>query len=70
MTHTKFCVLREIQERDPDGWESREPTKADREAFREWAIRTHGELAWKEYSGTDWDTRGAHWSPYGHDNVV
>lgn len=47
-------TLEAIRGSDPDGWETREPTDADRSAFHAWVIRTHGREAWKDYL-TDWE---------------
>jgi hypothetical protein len=48
-------ALRDMQSRDPDGWETREPTADDRQAFEAWAIATYGQDAWGTYKHTAWD---------------
>lgn len=47
-------VLLAIRERDPDGWQHKEPTEQDYATFRGWVISTYGEATWQDYNG-NWD---------------
>lgn len=48
-------VLRDIMRRDPDGWETRQPTHRDYNAFTLWVVDTYGQGAWTDYM--NWGTR-------------
>lgn len=50
---TDLRTLRIIQSYDPDGWEHKEPSLADYDAFRTWVLTTYGKEAWQEYC-KDW----------------
>lgn len=50
-------VLKAIRERDPDGWQHREPTAQDYAAFDKWVIENYGRKVWQEYS-SNWDEEG------------
>ena len=39
---------------DPDGWIGREPTEADYEAFKAWAIRNYSEALYNSYMTPGW----------------
>jgi hypothetical protein len=43
-----------MQERDPDGWEHREPAGADYSAFEVWAVETYGRDLYRRYAGGGW----------------
>jgi hypothetical protein len=47
-------TLLDIERQDPDGW-TREPTDADRAAFRDRVIATYGEQTWRDYRRSGWD---------------
>lgn len=38
-----------INDANPDGWEYQEPTDADRDAFRRWALERYGRATWDLY---------------------
>lgn len=40
--------LRQISDRDPDGWETR-PTIQDHYNFMTWVVKNYGDQGWKEY---------------------
>ncbi|MFY1688161.1 hypothetical protein [Plantactinospora sp. WMMB782] len=49
----RYYMLEAIEARDPDGGE-REPTAADYEAHKQWAIAAYGEDVWRQYSAGGW----------------
>lgn len=51
-------MLETLAARDPDGWETREPTGNDRALFRAWAIHTYGLWVWDRYIRTSWAEEG------------
>ena len=42
---------------DPDGWEHKEPTEDDYDAFQRWAITAYGESLYKAYMWPGWYDR-------------
>ena len=55
MSAPSLDTLRLIESKDPEGWETREPTRRDRDEFRHWVIRVHGADAWRTYVTGGWD---------------
>ena len=53
-TMTDRAILEAIMRRDPDSWETVEPTDADRTRFALWVIEIYGREAWRDYHGI-WD---------------
>lgn len=49
-----YSALKLIESSDPDGGET-EPTDADHDAHRAWAIRTFGQRVWNEYAAGGWE---------------
>lgn len=43
-----------IADRDPDGWETRQPTDLDRLLHSEWAYETFGADVYRTYFRTEW----------------
>lgn len=48
-------TMKRIQERDPDGWETKTPNQQDYDAHHNWAVKTYGPRAWKHYVSGNWD---------------
>lgn len=50
----KFASFAQFARNDPDGWETRPPTAADRKAFQATIVAAHGEKGLAEYLHTTW----------------
>jgi hypothetical protein len=50
---TSLEILNAIARRDPDGMPD-EPSQADYDAHKRWAIDAYGIDAWREYNGDAW----------------
>lgn len=47
-------ILQYLRRMDPSGWEHKEPTPEDEDAFRQYVNRMYGHEMWAEYI-SDWD---------------
>lgn len=63
-------ALRVIEQADPAGWESVEPTPVDVAKHKTWAIDLYGQATWNRYTGrstdgSELDSPANHWGLFG-----